>query len=72
MHNHNGDLVCVPKLLLEISIRELHNNLIKSAKEGGLPEARHPKMDAMIISDLALHYVLPLKIHKLTARHKQL
>ncbi len=31
----------VPKLLLECSVRELHNELISAVAEGGLEEARN-------------------------------
>ena len=30
----------VPKLLLQVSVREIHNNIVSATKDGGLKEAR--------------------------------
>ena len=40
----------VQKLLLQVSVRELHNNLVIATKHGGLKEARYED-DNIIISD---------------------
>ena len=68
------DLVRVGKLLLEITVRELHNDLIELPVEqggsgGGLAEARDDK-GKIIISDTSLRYLLPpqLKPMRATAR----
>ena len=48
----------VPKLLLRVSVRELHNNLVRSTKDGGLKEARD-EYDNIIISDSTLRSLFP-------------
>lgn len=67
----------VGKLLLEISIRELHNDLIelpvdKGGAGGGLPSARDARTDRIIISDTALRYLLPPQLVGMTEKHKQM
>ena len=44
----------VPKLLLECSMRQLHNELIASPDDGVLLGSRHAETDDMIISDTVL------------------
>jgi hypothetical protein len=66
-----GLTICVPKLLLEISIRELHNDLIAPPKSGGLAEARDAE-GHVIISDSVLRCLLPPQLRKMTERHKQM
>ena len=46
------------KNLLQVSVRELHNNLVSSTKYGGLKEARD-KDDNILISDSTLSAILP-------------
>ena len=48
----------VPTLLLQVSVRELHNNLISATKDGGLKEAIY-EYDKTIISDSTLRSLLP-------------
>ena len=48
----------VPKLVLHVSVRELHNNLVSSTKYGGFKEARDED-DKIIISDSTLCSILP-------------
>ena len=43
------ELQLVPKLLLQVSVREFHNNLVSATKYGGLKEARD-KYDNILIS----------------------
>jgi hypothetical protein len=50
--------VRVPKLLHEISIREMHNDLMKMKDEGGLEEYRHETTNKPIISDTSLQPVI--------------
>jgi hypothetical protein len=59
----------VGKLLLEIPVRELHNDLLDERR--GLKEARNEKGE-VLISDTALRYLLPKQIRKMTASHKQM
>ena len=51
----------VPKLLLQVSVRELHNNLVISTIYGGIKEARDED-DNIIISDSTLRSLLPPKL----------
>ena len=48
----------VPKFLLHVSVRELHNNLVIATKDGGIKEARDED-DNIIISDYTLRSLLP-------------
>ena len=48
----------VPKLLLKVSIRELHNNLASATIYSGLKESRDED-DNIIISDSTLRSLLP-------------
>ena len=48
----------VPKLLLHVSARELHNNLASSTKDCVLKNARD-EYDNIIISDSILHSLFP-------------
>ena len=59
----------VPKLLLECSMRQLHNELITSPYDGGLIGARHANTDDVIFSDtmlcsLALPQLRPITDHQ--------
>ena len=54
----------VPKRLLQVSIRELHNNLVISTICGGIKEARDED-DNIIISDSTLRSLLPPKLKKI-------
>ena len=48
----------VPKCLLQVSVRELHNNLVSSTRDGGPKESRDED-DKIIISDSTLRSLLP-------------
>ena len=48
----------VPKQLLQVSVRELHNNLIGDAENGGLKEAIYED-DNIIINDSTLNLLFP-------------
>ena len=61
----------VGKLLLEISVRELHNDLLDTPENGGLAEARDESGN-ILISDTALRYLLPPQLRRMTASHKQM
>ena len=47
-----------PKLLFQVSVIEIHNNLVSSTKDGGIKEARDED-DNVIISDSILRSLLP-------------
>ena len=74
LNEETGKKERVGKLLLEISVRELHNNLIALPVDaggpgGGLAEARDDA-GKIIISDTALRYLLPPQLKAMTERHK--
>jgi hypothetical protein len=58
------------KLYLQISMRELHNDLL-SDPPLGLPEARDADGQP-VISDTALRALLPPQVRSMTKRHKQM
>ena len=47
----------VQKQLLQVSVRELHKNIVRTTKNGGLKEARYED-DNIIISDSTLRSLL--------------
>ena len=53
----------VPKILLQVSVRELHNNLVSDPNYGGLKEARDED-GKIIISDSTLGSLLPPQFKK--------
>ena len=53
----------VPKHLLQVSVRELHNNLVSTTKDGELKESRDGD-DNIIISDSTLRSLLPTQLKK--------
>ena len=56
-----------PKLLLQVSVRELHIILFSDPNYGGLKEARDEENNIMI-SDSTLHTLLPPQLKKMSAR----
>ena len=52
-----------PKLLLWVSVRELHNKLVRVTIDGGIKEARD-KGDNIIICDYKLRSLLPPQFKK--------
>ena len=55
-----------PKLLLQMSVRELHNILVSKPNDGVLKDARY-EYDNIIISDSTLRLLLPPKLKKISA-----
>ena len=47
-----------PKLLLQVSVIELHNSLVSDHKDGGLKDTRD-KYNNIIISDYTLRSLFP-------------
>eukprot|EP00978_Attheya_sp_CCMP212_P035056 scaffold150474_cov61-Attheya_sp.AAC.1 len=68
----NGVRTRVPKLLLECSVRELHNTLISPTSEGGLEEAKDRVTGEVIISDTMLRNIMPAQIRRMQEHHKQM
>eukprot|EP00978_Attheya_sp_CCMP212_P028595 scaffold99190_cov42-Attheya_sp.AAC.2 len=60
----------VPKLLLECSMRQLHNELIATPDKGGLLGARHEETNDVIISDTMLRSLVPPELRPMTDSHK--
>ena len=48
----------VPKLLLQVSVIELHNNLVSNTDNGGIKESIDEDNN-IVISDYTLHSLLP-------------
>ena len=59
----------VPKLLLQLSVRELNNILVSYTNDGGIKDARD-KYDNVFISDSILRSLLPPKLKQIYARYK--
>ena len=60
----------VTKLLLECSMRQLHNEIIASPYDGGLVGARHSITNDVIISDTMIRSLAPSQIRPMTDNHK--
>ena len=59
----------VPKLLLQVSVRELHNSLVSDPNDGGLKDSRDEDGN-IIISDPTLRSLLPPQLKQSSARYK--
>ena len=59
----------VPKLLLRVYSRELHNKLVSDSDNGGLKEARDED-DNIIISESTLRSLLPPQFKQISSRYK--
>ena len=53
----------VPILLLQVSVKELHNNLVSETDDGGIKEARYADNN-IIISDYKLSLLFPPQLKK--------
>ena len=60
----------VPKLLLECSMRQFHNELIVSPDDGGLLGSRHSDTNDVLIMDTMLRYLAPPQRIPMTYHHK--
>ena len=60
----------VHKLLLECSMRQLHNELIAPPDDGGLLGARNSDANDVIISDTMLRSLSPTQLRPMTDHHK--
>ena len=59
----------VPKMLLQVSVRELHNSLVSDPNDGGIKYARGED-GKIIISDSTLRSLFPPQLKKISARYK--
>ena len=55
----------VPKLLLQLSVRELQNSIVSDPNYGGLKDARDED-GRIIISDTTLHSLLPPQLKQMS------
>jgi hypothetical protein len=69
--NAQGVKERVSKLLLEIPIRDLHNDLILPPREGDLADAQDSSGNVSI-SDTSLRRLLPKQLQVASESHKQL
>ena len=59
----------VPKLLLQVSVREIHNIVVSDPIDGGLKDARD-EYGIIIISDSTLSSLLPPQLKRMSLRYK--
>ena len=59
----------IPKLLLQVSVQELHNSMVSSPEEGGIKEERYADNN-IIIGDSTIRSILPPHLKKMSARYK--
>ena len=59
----------VPKLLLQVSVRKLHNSLVSDTNDSGLKDARDED-GKIIISDSKLRSLFPPQLKQNSARYK--
>ena len=58
MFDDHTEYKIVPKLLLHVSVKELHNIHVSDPNDGGIKDARD-EYDNIIISNSTLHSLLP-------------
>ena len=69
MLNYQTEPQLVPKLLLKVDVRALHNILVIDPIYGGIKDDRDEDGN-IIISDSTLHSLLPPQFKKLSAHYK--
>ena len=69
MFDDQTELQLVPKLLLHVSIRELHNSLVSYTNYGGLKDSRYEDYNN-IISDSSLCSLLPPQSKQMSEQYK--
>ena len=62
----------MPKLLLECSMQQLHNEMIASPDDGGLLGARHADTNYVMISDTMLRSLEPPQLRLIIDHHKMM
>ena len=62
----------VTKILLECSMRQLHNEIIDSPDDGGLVGARYAITNDVIISDTMLFSLAPPQLRPMTDNQKMM
>ena len=69
MLDDQTDPQLVPKLLLQVPVRELHNSLVSDPNDGGLKDARDED-GKIIISDSTLRSLLPPQLKQMSVSYK--
>ena len=69
MFDDQTETQLVTKLLLQVSVRELHNSLVSDPNDGGIKDARDEYYN-IIISDSTLRSLFPPQLKKTSARYK--
>ena len=69
MFDYQTEPQLVPKLLLQVSVIELHNILVSDTNDGGLKYFRY-EYDNIIISDSSLRSLLPHQLKQMSARYR--
>ena len=59
----------VPKLLLQVSVIEIHNSLVSDPNDGGIKDTRDED-GKIIISDSTLRSLLPPQLKQMSPRYK--
>ena len=59
----------MPKLLLQVSVQEIHKSLVSPPEEGGPKEAKYDDNN-IIISDSTLQNILPPQLNNMTSQYK--
>ena len=69
MLNDQTEPQLVPKLLLQMSVRELHNRLVSDPIDGFLKDTSDENGN-IIIRDYTLRSLLPPQLKRMSARYK--
>ena len=69
-HVKSGVKRRVPKLLLECSMQQFHNELIDSPYDGVLIGSRHADKNDVVVSDTMLCYLAPPQLLPMIDHHK--
>ena len=69
MFDDQTETQLVPKLLLQVSVRELHNSLVSDPNGGGIKDARD-EYDNIIISDSTLSSLFSINLKQMSAQYK--
>ena len=67
MLDNQSEPQLVPKLLLQVSVRELHNSLVSDPNDGGLKDSRDEDGE-IIISDFTLCSLFPPQLKQISAQ----
>ena len=60
----------IPKLLIKISIQQVHSDMLESLLNGSLASAKNENGE-VLISDTALRDNLPFNLQRIQERHKK-